>query len=394
MDPLQFVYRDNRSTDDAIAHLLHTMLTHLDIGRGNYVKMLFVDYSSAFNTIIPSLLTTKLEDLGLHTSLFDWISNFLTDRPQSVQVGNCASSTLTLSTGAPQGCVLSPLLYLLYTYNCTATSSSTIFVKFADDTVVMGLILYNNERAYLEEIKHLESWCQENNLLLNVSKTKELIEDCSKKQERHYQPMRISGTMVERVDSFRTQGVEDRAMEYEKYVIANGKEDLLPLAFNDTMGVEKEQGVHTDDIISALRGHIKEGYVFNPKYQISEENPHYLKNPSLSDRIHCLVSVVAADRIAVMDQEIINKMRQVRQAANRMGIPQVVFMTRVDLACPLTKENLRYIYKSKKVRDNLQKCSSLLGIPVNCIFPVKNYHMETHVFVLKIITCPVLIQWL
>ncbi|KAK1786008.1 hypothetical protein P4O66_017563 [Electrophorus voltai] len=85
MDPLQFAYRHNRSTDDAVAHLLHTTLTHLDKGRANYVKMLFVDYSSAFNTIIPSLLTTKLEDLGLHPSLCDWISNFLTDRPQSVQ---------------------------------------------------------------------------------------------------------------------------------------------------------------------------------------------------------------------------------------------------------------------------------------------------------------------
>ncbi|KAK1803187.1 hypothetical protein P4O66_021707 [Electrophorus voltai] len=207
MDPLQFAYRHNRSTDDAIAHLLHTTLTHLDEGRRNYVKMLFVDYSSAFNNIIPSLLTTKLGDLGLHTSLCDWISNFLTDRPQSVQVGNCASSTLTLNTGAPQGCVLSPLLYSLYTYNCTATSSSNIIVKFADDTVVMGLIWDNDERAYLEEIKHLENWCQENNLLLNVSKTKELIVDCSKKQERHYQLVRISGTTVERVDSFRYLGV-------------------------------------------------------------------------------------------------------------------------------------------------------------------------------------------
>ncbi|KAK1792162.1 hypothetical protein P4O66_012056, partial [Electrophorus voltai] len=207
MDPLQFAYHHNRSTDDAIAHLLHTTLTHLDKGRGNYVKMLFVDYSSAFNTIIPSLLTTKLEDLGLHTSLCKWISNFLTDRPQSVQVGNYASSTLTLSTGAPQGCVLSPLLYSLYTYDCSATFSSTITVKFADDTVVMGLISDNDERAYLEEIKHLENWYQENNLLLNVSKTKELIVDCSKKQERHYQPVRISGTMVERVDSFRYLGV-------------------------------------------------------------------------------------------------------------------------------------------------------------------------------------------
>ncbi|KAK1789992.1 hypothetical protein P4O66_002307 [Electrophorus voltai] len=84
---------------------------------------------------------------------------------------------------------------------------SNLIVKFADDTVVVGLISDNDERAYLEEIKHLENWCQENNLLLNVSKTKELIVDCSKKQERHYQPVRISGTMVERVDRFRYLGV-------------------------------------------------------------------------------------------------------------------------------------------------------------------------------------------
>ncbi|KAK3514614.1 hypothetical protein QTP70_021524 [Hemibagrus guttatus] len=139
-----------------------------------------------FNTIIPSTLTTKLEHLGLSPSLCQWISNFLTGRPQAVRIGRHVSTSLILSTGAPQGCVLSPLLYSLCTYDCMATTNSTV-IKFADDTVVVGLISDNNETAYLEEIRNLENWCPRNNLLLNVSKTKELIVDFSTKQERNYQ---------------------------------------------------------------------------------------------------------------------------------------------------------------------------------------------------------------
>ncbi|KAK3572729.1 hypothetical protein QTP86_006989 [Hemibagrus guttatus] len=154
-----------------------------------------------------SILTTKLEILGLSPSLCRWISNFLTDRPQAVRVGKHVSPSLTLSTGVTQGCVLSPLLYSLYTYDCVATSSSTNIIKFADDTAVLGLISNNNEMAYLKEIKNLETWCQENNLLLNVSKTKQLIEDFSTKQERNYQSLIINGTPVEREDSFQYLGV-------------------------------------------------------------------------------------------------------------------------------------------------------------------------------------------
>ncbi|KAL3042130.1 hypothetical protein OYC64_020140 [Pagothenia borchgrevinki] len=60
LDPLQFAYRANRSTDDAIALTLHTALSHLDQrNRNTYVRMLFIDYSSAFNTIVPSKLAIK-----------------------------------------------------------------------------------------------------------------------------------------------------------------------------------------------------------------------------------------------------------------------------------------------------------------------------------------------
>ncbi len=118
LDPLQFAYRPNWSTDDAIFQVLHSTLTHIDSKNGNYVRMLFIDYSSAFNTIVLTKLAVKLSDLGLNTSLCDWIQDFLTARPQVVKVGQFTSNSITLNIGASQGCVLSPLLYSLYTHDC------------------------------------------------------------------------------------------------------------------------------------------------------------------------------------------------------------------------------------------------------------------------------------
>ena len=104
-----------------------------------YVRMLFIDYSSAFNTIIPSKLITELRSLGLSTSLCNGSLDFLMERPQVVRIGNNTSAPLPLNTGAPQRCVLFPLLHSLFTHD-----SNTI-IKFADDTMVDGLITDNNE---------------------------------------------------------------------------------------------------------------------------------------------------------------------------------------------------------------------------------------------------------
>lgn len=106
------------------------------------------------------------------------------------------SSSLTLSNLAPQGCVLSFLLYLWYTYYCVASSNSPTIVRLADDNVVVHMVSDNGEKAYLEEIKCLENWCQENNLLLNISRTKDLTVDFFMKQERSYQSLRIEGFTV------------------------------------------------------------------------------------------------------------------------------------------------------------------------------------------------------
>jgi gmma-aminobutyric acid receptor subunit gamma/cGMP-dependent protein kinase 2 len=148
LDPLQFAYHPNRSTDDAISIAVHTALSHLD-KRNTYVRMLFIDYS----TIVPSKFINKLRILGLNISFCNRILDFLTGRPQVVRVGNNTSATLILNTGAPQRCVLSPLLYSLFTHDCTARHDSNTIITFADDTTVVGLITDNNETGYREEVK-------------------------------------------------------------------------------------------------------------------------------------------------------------------------------------------------------------------------------------------------
>ena len=136
--------------------------------------MLFID--SAFNTIIPDIQIPKLFSLGLPSGTCSWIKDFLINRPQQVKLGRHRSSACTLSTGSPQGCVLGPLLYSLYTYDCNPTHPENI-VKFADDTTVVGMITGGNEEAYRDKVLNLERWCATNNLALNISKTKELILD-------------------------------------------------------------------------------------------------------------------------------------------------------------------------------------------------------------------------
>ena len=109
--------------------------------------MLFIDYSSPFNTIVSPKRITNQMTQGLNASVRNWILDFLMGLPQLIRVGSYTSATLILNTGAPQGCVLSPLLYSLFTHDCMSRHGSNTIIKFADDTTVVGLITDNDETA-------------------------------------------------------------------------------------------------------------------------------------------------------------------------------------------------------------------------------------------------------
>ncbi len=114
LDPLQFAYRANRSVDDKVNMGLHFILQNLD-RPGTYVRILFVDFISAFNSIIPVTLQNKLTQLSVPTSICQWINSFLTDRQQLVRLGKFSSSTRTISTWSSSGlCSLPTALLSLH----------------------------------------------------------------------------------------------------------------------------------------------------------------------------------------------------------------------------------------------------------------------------------------
>ncbi|XP_034057448.1 uncharacterized protein LOC117536622 [Gymnodraco acuticeps] len=99
-----------------------------------------------------------------------WITDFLSDRKQHVRLGKHLSDSWTISIGSPQGCVLSPLLFSLYTDSCTSSHQSVKLLKFQTTTTLIGLISGGDESAYRWEMDHLVTWCGENHLELNALK--------------------------------------------------------------------------------------------------------------------------------------------------------------------------------------------------------------------------------
>ncbi len=147
--------------------------------------------------LIQFVLSDKLTQLSVPTSICQWITSFLTDRQQLVRLGKLTFRTLTISTGAPQGCVLSPLFFSLYTNDCTSKDPSVKLLKFADDTTVIGLIKDGDESAYRQEVEQLAVWCSLNNL--------EMIVDF-RRNPPALPPLTIMNSTVTAVESFRFLG--------------------------------------------------------------------------------------------------------------------------------------------------------------------------------------------
>lgn len=166
LDPLQFAYRAGRGVEDATGSLLNTVFNHLE-GPKQFVRLLFIDFSSAFNCIQPHILADRLlKKHNINPGSIAWLVDFLTSRSQRVKVNGILSGNLLLVP--PQGCVLSPLLFVLYTNECRSQYDGRQVLKFADDSVIVSLL---NESVidHGPIVKDFNDWCKRSFLNINVS---------------------------------------------------------------------------------------------------------------------------------------------------------------------------------------------------------------------------------
>uniref|UniRef100_A0A8C4SXI4 G domain-containing protein n=1 Tax=Erpetoichthys calabaricus TaxID=27687 RepID=A0A8C4SXI4_ERPCA len=152
------------------------------------------------------------------------------------------------------------------------------------------------------------------------------------------------------------QGDTSMSNLYRTYPVHDGKGGKrLPFVLCDTMGLEQEkndEGIHKDDIISVIKGHVPDLYEFNPKAPITGYDTRYRHEPSLGDKVHCVVFVINADK---------------------MSIPVLVLITKVDEASIIPYQ----LSLSYSLFFQVTKLGQELGVPMSAISLVRNYSSET-----------------
>ena len=138
---------------------------------------MYLDLSKAFDTIDHSILLKKLEHYGIRGIALEWFKSYLTEREQFVRYKCVDSKVLTIPCGVPQGSVLEPLLFILYSNDIPHSLTYCKAIMFADDTTVY--LSGENITELFSNMNHdltqLNDWFRANKLSLNVSKTNYVI---------------------------------------------------------------------------------------------------------------------------------------------------------------------------------------------------------------------------
>lgn len=210
---LQSAYRANHSTETAVSKVLSDILLAIDAG--DLSALVLLDLSAAFDTVDHHILLRRLEtSFGLKGTVLQWLKSYLVGRRQYVRKGPSASSPACIGCGVPQGSVLGPILFLLYTadLSCVIESHGLCCHFYADDSQIYGYCrphatpdLTVSLSACIDDVW---TWMRANRLQLNPAKTEVLWSATSRRLHQLPQlPLRVCSDQVMPTTAVRDLGV-------------------------------------------------------------------------------------------------------------------------------------------------------------------------------------------
>nr|CDJ94387.1 RNA-directed DNA polymerase (reverse transcriptase) domain containing protein [Haemonchus contortus] len=146
-----------------------------DLEKGYPTDVIYLDFCKAFDKVQHSKLLAKLRTVGIHPRIISWIAAFLTDRQLTVRIGSVFSTLRNVTSGVPQGGVLSPLLFNIYTYDLPniIVSAGVSCCAFADDLKIYSRIRSRSDSEAIQSaIDSVFNWACEWDLPLSKDKTK------------------------------------------------------------------------------------------------------------------------------------------------------------------------------------------------------------------------------
>ena len=172
----QSAYKSGHSTETALLSIKNDI--HLSLSRGEATALVLLDLSAAFDTIDHStLLDCLLDWFGVSGLALKCFSSYLTERYQCVKIGSTLSKLQKLLFGVPQGSVLGPLLFSLYTSPLSTLigrHEGLNFHFYADDTQLYVHLSHRNASAAFDELNRclqdVKEWMSASKLKLNLIK--------------------------------------------------------------------------------------------------------------------------------------------------------------------------------------------------------------------------------
>ena len=153
----------------------------------------FIDLSKAFDSVNHDIILDKLAKSNMSTSVINWFKSYLYERSQSVTIGGNISKSMPLNTGVPQGSILGPLLFIIYTSDLPLClpRECKLFMYADDSTITCSSSNINEiENNLNTALGSIYDWCAINRLTINANKTKSML--IGSKQKVHNTDLNVS----------------------------------------------------------------------------------------------------------------------------------------------------------------------------------------------------------